>query len=118
MGSASASDVIAALSRARLPVDDEKALQLAVSDVLTGAGMEHTREVKVTGGIIDFIVAPDIGIELKIKGSKRQIYRQVERYCADERLSHIVVASSLPLALPASIVGKPITLITLGRAWL
>jgi hypothetical protein len=122
-----ASLVIDLLRRTRLPVDTETALQLEIGKLLRDNGIKHEPEVKVAGGRIDFLVGyggpcgpkdPCVGIECKIKGGKRAIHRQVEAYCRDPRISHLIVVTGVALALPATLCGKPVTIIHVGRAWL
>ncbi len=119
--------VVALLRAARLPLDTEQALQAAIEALLKDHGKPYLREVKVTGGRIDFTVGassrmgphdPVTGIECKVKGGKRAIFRQCSDYCRDPRLGQLVVVTGIPLALPPVLHGKPVTIISLGRAWL
>jgi hypothetical protein len=112
-----AAAIVAALSQQRLPCHDEKALQAAVSDALQAAGIDHQREVPVTGGIID-VLAGAVGIEVKIKGQGREIYRQVGRYAEDPRIDEFIVVSGKALALPPMVGGKRCRIVSVGRAWL
>ena len=50
--------------------------------------------------------------------NRRDIYRQVERYCAYPVVGEIVLATNVPMALPDFIVGKPTGVAALGRGWL
>jgi hypothetical protein len=129
--SPTAQRIVAVLSRARLPLEDEKQLQAAVAAELERAGIYARREWRVHGGLIDFAVTlpqvasgelltllPFVGIEVKIAGSKRDVYRQLVGYCGDGRLRELIVATSKPLSLPREISRTPITVVNLGRAWL
>jgi hypothetical protein len=115
------------LSRARLPLDTEAALQAAIEQLLIDAKLTYAREVKVAGGRIDFLegytgpCGPHTectGIEVKIKGGKRAIHRQCDAYCGDPRISRLIVVTAISLGLPLIMRGKPVTIIQLGRAWL
>ncbi len=115
------------LRTARLPVDTETALQADVARLLLGAGIPHVAEFKIGGGRIDFIVgydgrfgsrAPCVGIECKIKGGARSILRQCDGYCGDPRIGHLIVLTAKALALPQILRGKPVTIVSVGRAWL
>jgi hypothetical protein len=116
--------VVNILSRARLPLENEKRLQEAIDAELSLASVSRWREREIAGGRIDFAVPclPDphrfVGIEIKIRGSGRDIFRQVKAYCGDRHLTELIVASSRPLSLPAEINGKPVAVVDLGRAWL
>lgn len=127
-----AQKVIAALAGIRVPLEDEKATQLAIGSALAAAGLNAEREVPVTGGIIDFVVTLSepsppplrsmrfihVGVEVKIKGGGASIARQIRRYALEDSLDAIVLATSKPVALPAEISGKTIAVLDLARAWL
>lgn len=61
---------------------------------------------------------PGIAVEVKINGSRRDIYRQCERYCVHPEVVGLVLATVRAGALPATIAGKPALVVSLGRAWL
>lgn len=106
------------LRRLRLPLTDEKALQAQLADELSAAGIEFEREVKIAeGDVIDFIVG-GIGIECKIKGSKRAIYFQCERYCQHDAIQQLILLTNVPTGFPSSINGRATFVVNLGLAWL
>lgn len=107
------------IERTRLLIDDEKAVQAAISERLTAAGVDHEREVRLSPrDVIDFVCVGRVGIEVKIKGGRRAILRQVERYAASDQLVAIVVVTAVAIGLPLEIAGKPISVVSIGRAWL
>jgi hypothetical protein len=102
------------LETRRWPLSDEKRLQEAVADELTANGFEFEREVTLArGDVIDFMVG-NIGMELKIKGQRRAIYRQCERYCLHERVQGLVLASAVAMGVPAFVNCKPLLVAHLG----
>lgn len=117
--------VVDALANRRFPLEDEKGLQNAMLAVLAhrfpGA---VKREVRIAAGdLIDFLVhvpgrAGGIGIEVKIKGERGAIARQVARYAASPLVDAVVLATLRPMVLPATVAGKPAVVVDLGRAWL
>lgn len=120
--------IIAALSGKRIPQENEKRAQEEIARVLREAHFatpEHgllaipmpEREVRIAGGIIDHLVGT-IGIEVKLKGSPGDISRQLRRYAEEPRLAGLVLVTSRPMSLPATINGKPVAVFDLGRAWL
>jgi hypothetical protein len=61
---------------------------------------------------------PGIAIEVKIGGSRRAIFRQLERYCEHKSVGSIVLATNVPMTLPCEINGKPTSIANLGMGWL
>lgn len=106
------------LTKHRLPLSDEKILQAEMAAVFEAAGIGFRREVRLgDGDIVDFMVG-GCAVEVKIKGGKRSIYRQCERYCGHPEVSELVLATNVPMSLPAEICGKPVAVALLGLGWL
>lgn len=113
-----AADIIRLLETHTWPLSDEKLLQQEIGDVFEAAALDFEREVRLGGGdIVDFMVG-SVAVEIKIKGERRAIYRQLERYCAHEVVKRIILATNVPMALPIDINGKPASVAALGRGWL
>lgn len=114
--------VLGVLTRSRFSIETEKRLQADMAEKFADAGLVVAREVVVTGGIIDFLVedrlGAGIGIEVKIAGAAKDIYRQLQRYAEDPRIASFVLVTAKPIALPPLINGKRVTIVQLGRAWL
>ena len=119
------SRIVRLLERAPLPLSDEKALQAEMLALLQHDGLAVEREVRLgEGDIVDFLILDGqsyrsgLAVEVKIKGQRRAIYRQIERYCTHPRVTEIVLATNVPMGLPDTIHGKPARVAQLGRAWL
>lgn len=98
---------------------DEKVTQGEVYEFLLSLGVPFEPEHELMkGSIIDFLIAQWWGIEVKIKGSKRQIYRQCERYCSCPDLQGLILLSSVSIGFPKEINGKPCYVINMSKAWL
>lgn len=111
--------IVHLLTTHRLPLSDEKALQAAIATMLADACLAHQREVRLApGDIVDFMVAAGIAIEVKIKGSRRAIFKQIARYAQHAEVREIVLATNVPMGLPEEINGKPVAIAALGRGWL
>lgn len=110
--------VIEVLRGKRFPLEDEKNTQAAIDGVLREKFADVQREVPVTGGIIDFMIDHVIGIEIKLKGQRAAIQRQVRRYAADKRIRGIIIVTAKPVSMETQIAGVPIMEISLGSAWL
>lgn len=105
------------LSKRRFSIHDEKRLQVELMtsmSALHGVKSEFGLNAK---DIIDFFWE-GIGVEVKVKGGKKQIYRQLERYASHHSVKAIVLVTSLTMGLPKTIQGKPAYLIKLSQAWL
>jgi hypothetical protein len=125
--------IVEALDGKRLPLEDEKQTQAAIDaafaatftrrdlGALPTTWPQHEREVRVLGGVIDFVVGGGmdrIGVEIKIKGKRADITRQLARYAEDPDLHGLVLVTARPVGLPAQIGWKPVLELDIGRAWL
>lgn len=108
--------VVRALETMRLPLTSEGALQAAMAEALAERGMPFVREHRLSSGDIVDLFLDGVGVEVKIGGSKRGIYRQVRRYVAFDEIRALVVATNVMVGLP--LFDKPVCLVNLGRAWL
>jgi hypothetical protein len=113
-----AAQLAAIAKRVKLPMTDEKAAQVEFAAALDAAGVAHKREVQLSKrDIVDFMVG-GLAIELKIKGSRTEIARQLERYAEHDRVTEIMLVTCRSIALPPSIGGKPVTVVHASAAWL
>lgn len=111
--------VLRLLNTQPLQLVDEKLLQNDLEAALRKAGIPFARECRMSNnGVIDFLVDGHIGIECKIGGQKRAVWKQCEGYLQDERVSELIVATSKSMQFPESSTGKPIVVVHLARAWL
>lgn len=111
--------VLQVLSGKRFPMEDEKKTQLAIWAALEADARTWncSREAKIAGGVIDFIVG-DCGVEVKIKGQAAAIVRQLKRYAEEPRILGLVLVTLKPVAVPATINAKPVVVLNMGAAWL
>lgn len=108
-----------AISKFRFPLDNEKATQQGIFDALSRSGIPFDRERYLDpNNIIDFMTRDGVGIEVKIKGAKVAIYRQLERYAKFEFIKALILVSNVSMALPKEINGKPLYYIKLSHAYL
>lgn len=114
-----AAGIVSFLGSRRLPLSNEKALQIAIAHELECGGIPAEREVRLNpADVIDFMCCGSVGIEVKIKGSRREIYRQLERYAGGDQVAELILATNVPMGLPKTINGKPVSYLNLSRAWL
>lgn len=111
-------DVVRLISSTPLSLSSETRAQDDLEAALVRAGIPYEREAILSSkDRIDFMIG-DVGVEMKIDGSPRSIFRQVERYSAHERIASLVLATNKAMTLPSSIGGKPASVVSLGMGWL
>jgi hypothetical protein len=99
-----------ALRTHRFRYSGERELQAGIEQVLRAAGLEVKREAPLgDAGTIDFLIE-SLGIEIKVRGSRADVTRQVHRYLQHDALAGVlVVTTRAALArLPPRISGKPV----------
>lgn len=113
--------VIKILSSKKFDLHNEKILQQQIESCLNKEGINFKREVELSKrDKIDFIVNIDgqkIGLEIKIDGNAKSIYKQLQRYCLHD-IDAIILATNKTVGLPEQINNKPTSIVKLGRAWL
>jgi hypothetical protein len=106
------------LSRYRLRVSTEAALQSSIEAALVEIGDEYNREYALSAkDRPDFMVA-DVAIEAKARYNKRGIYRQLERYAEHDAVGAIILVTNTALGMPEYIKNKPIYVLPTGYAFL
>lgn len=110
--------VIRVLSKERLPLQNEKDLQEKIQRLLYENKLVFNREQKLDEDNIPDLFDYDIAIEVKTKGSRREIFRQCERYCKFDQVKALILITNRSMGLPKEINGKPCYLVNLGKAWL
>lgn len=112
-------DIVTLLQRARLPLAEEKITQASIADVLSAKAITFEREFRLSDeDIPDFLLTDGICVEVKLRGQRRSIYRQLERYAAHDKVKGIILATSICMRLPENIQGKLALTTSLSRGWL
>lgn len=111
------------LASGRLDLTNEKATQRDIHELLAAAlpaTLEVEREVRLSArDIPDFVVGGEVVIEVKIRrASAREALAQAQRYAAHDTVRAIIVATNRAMLLPATVCGKELRVVGLGRAWL
>lgn len=104
------------LRNARYRCTSEAVLQRALATRLSQAGVPYRREVVLNPtDRLDFLVQDRVAIEVKIKGSRADLVRQLERYALVQTVGAIIVVTNQPrlASLPDQIHGKPVAVVTL-----
>ena len=113
--------IINILKTQRFVFKDEKDLQFQISTTLTNLEINHGREFEFIpgcGDIIDFMIPDYIGMEIKIKGGKTDIYKQIRRYCKHSTILHLILVTTRNMQLPKDIEGCKCYVVNLNQAWL
>ena len=113
--------VAGVLRHKRLCLHDEKELQREMHKIFLSnmdpADVE--RELPLDkDNIIDFRIFAQVGVEVKIKGQKRAIYKQCVRYCEFDQIKTLLLVTNKSMGFPEQINGKDCYVLNLGRAWL
>jgi len=111
----------ASLLNKRFDTRNEKALQIEMFEVFEKAfpGLVLKEHYLSDRDIIDFFFpGTGTGIEVKIKGEKRSIFKQLQRYAAFDDIKEILLITSKAMALPDSINNKPVKYYNISQAWL
>lgn len=109
------SSVVAAIEGVPCRAWKEVALQGAIFDALTTAGLSPQREAPVSQGRIDFLVGY-VGVEVKVSGRRADVLQQLLRYAADKRVKSLVLATtclSHARLHHVDLVGVPLHVVTL-----
>jgi hypothetical protein len=113
----SAIEILKRLTGVRFSLHDEKALQEELEKVLRSSfdvSREHQLSPKDR---VDFFFN-GVAVELKIKGGRKEIYKQCVRYCSSDQVKALILITNRAQGFPPSISGKPCYLFNLGKAWL
>lgn len=112
-------EILDALAAVRMPAQPEEYdIHAQVASALGAAGLPYEHEYRLGPRCrIDFRV-DRVGIEVK-KGrpASSDLTKQLRRYLASDELDAVVVVTQRVTRVPASILGKPVYLISLNRLW-
>lgn len=72
----------------------ERALADALEDVLVGAGLGPERELRLDERSRLDLFVDGIAIEVKVDSDAAEVYRQLRRYAAHERVEGIILVTS------------------------
>jgi hypothetical protein len=105
------------LNTGKFDCADEIRAQNQISVLLQSVGVDFHKEYRLEEGIVDFFLPKSqIAIEVKAnkQWSKMKVFRQCERYCRDERVLGLLLATAKSQTLPPTINGKPVSVFSLG----
>ncbi len=106
------------LNSKRLNLNSEKELQKEIEDLFVKNGISYQREYRFdSNNIVDFFI-DGVAVEVKIKGAKKAIYRQCERYCNFDDTKALLLVTSTSMGFPKQINNKDCYYYSLSRNWL
>jgi len=109
-------DIVRVLDTATLAFITEDDLQQELHTALAAAGIESTREVRLSDGRsrIDLLVGR-VGIEVKTDGGRNDVIRQLMRYAHCDELDELVLVTTRTKHhhMPTEVVGKSLRLVSL-----
>ena len=117
----SVADVLKVLKSASFQYNSERELQDGMEDVFKASGFAYERECDLgPGDIIDFFMFGCVGVEVKTKGSPNEVLRQLLRYAKCPKVTHLILVTGKARlgALPGELLGKPMTVVSLWKAFL
>ncbi len=113
-------ELLSLLSNYTYDSTDERIFQDGIERVLKEFTSEYSREMTLGDcGTIDFVVR-GTGIEAKIKGNRHAVLRQIARYLESDYINGLILISakrSLVAGIPATLNGKPVAALYVGRAF-
>lgn len=117
----SVEDVLKTLHGSSFQYNSERELQNGMEDVFKASGFAYEREFSLgPRDIIDFLLFGCVGVEVKTKGSPNEVLRQLMRYAKCHKVTHLIlVTGKVRLgSLPEELLGKPMTVVSLWKAFL
>ena len=107
------------LASHKFTLHSEKELQREILDLLIRSiDILVNREYRLdSNNIIDFY-CDGVGIVVKIKGNRKEIFKQCQRYCEFDEIKSLVLVTNRAMGLPAIINNKPCVVVNLGMGWL
>lgn len=111
-------NIVFILKHTRFDLANEKRLHIDMRQVLSKVFPDLEYEKRLNDkNIIDFFIR-GVGIEVKIKGSKRAIHKQCIRYCECDQIESLILVTGIMTGFPPEINGKDCYVLKLSQAWL
>lgn len=113
--------ICAALAAGRFDLSDEKACQAEIAAWLASRmpSLTVSREHRLGPRDIPDFMIDGVAVEIKMNSAQpRAVLAQLARYARHREVTAVVLATNRAMVLPATIEGKPLYGVSLGRAWL
>jgi hypothetical protein len=101
----------------RYSFNDEKQLQVGISELLTKGDFVYRREAPLgEAGVVDFLLEGGLAIEVKVDGTWTGVVRQLHRYALRPEVRELLLVTSCNrhADMPETLAGKPVRVLVLG----
>lgn len=111
--------IVAICQRSQIGVSTEGEAHYWLADALRRDGLQAETEVRLTTRDRIDIMVGNVAVEVKVQGSRREIWRQLQRYADLPDIHAIVIATATPWPPGVDSVGrKPLFHASLVTGWL
>ena len=102
-----------AMRRWRFSPGREEDLQEGIAKMLDGEQLRYRREESLSRRDRPDFMIWNVALEVKVDGGTMAVLRQLQRYAAHEDVARLVLVTtrSRHASLPASVLGKPLTVL-------
>lgn len=113
-----AAAVVGAVGSYRYTYRREADLQDGVAAALASSGLPARREVALSGRDRPDLLVGGVAVEVKVAGSPSTVLAQLLRYAEHDQVRELVLVTTRVQhrTLPATVGGKPLTVLHLGGA--
>lgn len=110
---------IIVLKKYKYSLNTESELQNEIENTLKKENIPFKRELKINKeNRPDFIINDEIALEVKIKGTAKNIFNQCKRYCETNKIKSLILVTRKHIGFPKQINGKDCYIVILGKNWL
>lgn len=110
--------IVKLVEESRCALHDEKQTQVQLENIFRAAGLNVSREHRLSNRDIPDFFIDGVVVEVKIKGQRTTISKQLERYLAHDEVLALVLATSRSMNLVDDFDGKPLRVASLSKGWL
>ena len=111
--------IAVAIAASRVNLSTEITAHTSLAAILRERGFDVATEVRLTDKDRIDIMVGGVGVEVKVAGGRRDIYRQLERYAASDQIEALVLATAGAWPAQMTVIGeKPFFLASLHSGWL
>lgn len=119
MNGSGINDIVRTIRSFRIRLSSESQAQSDIEEAMRRGGIPFEAQKRLTARDRPDLFCDGVAVEIKVKGSRTQIWRQLERYAALPDVSGVVLVAGVAWPFSESeIFGKPFRAVSLSLAWL